>query len=148
MNITIELYIFELVSVPNFSLNHGVINSMLKLIILIFWTKFTQKKYFWSKTEKSEHNPLIVHIQISRGTKFHLKLKSLLFWTKFTQKGYFHLKTEKWTLPFSSAYLNQSRYKIVAETDNFDILSQICPKQLFRSKTMNITIKFCICEMV
>ena len=95
MNITIELYIFELVSVPNFSLNHGVINSMLKLIILIFWTKFTQKKYFWSKTEKSEHNPLIVHIQISRGTKFHLKLKSLLFWTKFTQKGYFHWKTEK-----------------------------------------------------
>ena len=41
MNITIEFYIFELVQVPNFTLQ-----------ILNFWTKFAKRRYFRSKTEK------------------------------------------------------------------------------------------------
>ena len=42
-NITIEVCIFELVKVPNFSF---------KLAILIFWTKFSQIWYLSSKPEK------------------------------------------------------------------------------------------------
>ena len=45
MNHTIAFCIFEFVRVPNFSLN----------TILIFWTKFAQKWYFRSKTEKMNH---------------------------------------------------------------------------------------------
>ena len=43
MNITIESFILELVWSTNFQL---------KLTIAIFWTKFAQEKYLWSKTEK------------------------------------------------------------------------------------------------
>ena len=43
MNIFIEFCVFKLVSVPKFRL---------KLIILIFWTKFAEKRHFQSKTEK------------------------------------------------------------------------------------------------
>ena len=43
MNIAIEFCIFELVQVTKFQN---------KLIILIFWTKFTQKWYLRSKSEK------------------------------------------------------------------------------------------------
>ena len=36
----------------------------LKLIILIFWTKFAQKGYLYSKTKKSEQYHWILHIRI------------------------------------------------------------------------------------
>ena len=65
----------------------------LKLKILIFWTKFAQKGYFWFKT-KCEHPYQILHIQNSLGTKFKLKLTILNFWTKLPQNGYFR-KNEK-----------------------------------------------------
>ena len=37
----------------------------------------------------------ILHIRISRTTKFQLKLTIFIFWTKFAQKGYFRSETEK-----------------------------------------------------
>ena len=66
-----------------------------KLTILIFWTKYTQKSYFCSITEKSKHHHWIVHIQISLGTEFQLKLTIMIFWDKFSQKGYFQSKIKK-----------------------------------------------------
>ena len=67
----------------------------LKLTILTFWTKFVQKGYLQSKTEKSEHYHWIQHIRISPGTKFQLKLTILMFWNKLPKKRYFQLETEK-----------------------------------------------------
>ena len=64
-----------------------------KLTILIFSTRFAQKKFFWFKTEKSGHHHWILYSQVS--AKYQLKLTILSFWTKFTQKGYFQLKTEQ-----------------------------------------------------
>ena len=59
----------------------------LKLIILIFGTKFAQYGWFQYKTEKNEQHHWILHIWISLGTIFHLKLTILISWTKFAQKG-------------------------------------------------------------
>ena len=61
----------------------------LKLIILIFWTKFARKN------KANEHYYWILHIRISLGIKFQLKLIILTFATKFAQKGHFWLKTKK-----------------------------------------------------
>ena len=35
----------------------------------------------------------------------------------------------------NSSYLNYSKYKISAETDNFDSFDQLCPKRTFPSGT-------------
>ena len=50
---------------------------------------FAQKSYFQSKAEKSEHHHGILHIWISLGTKFQPKLMILSFCTKFPQKKVF-----------------------------------------------------------
>ena len=71
--------------VPSFSLNEH----------LIFWTKFAKKKHFQSRAEKREHHNLILHIQISLGTKFLPKLTILMFLTEFAQKRYVQSKRKK-----------------------------------------------------
>ena len=60
-----------------------------------FWTKFTQKGCFSTKTEKSEHQHWILHIGISLDTKFLFKLTIFIFWTKFALKRCFQSKAEK-----------------------------------------------------
>ena len=67
---TIEFCIFELVFTSNFTLNKQ---------FWIFWTKFDQGRYLWSKIEKSEHHHWIPLIQISLATKLQLKLTTLIF---------------------------------------------------------------------
>ena len=75
----------------------------LKLLILIFSTKFAQKrisgqkpkKWTSQKQKKSEHHHWILHIPIGLAIKFQLKLIILILWTKFAQKGYFRSKTKK-----------------------------------------------------
>ena len=63
---------------------------------LVFWTKFYQKRYFWSKTEKVNITiEFGIYIYISLDTKFHLKQTILIFQTRYAQKGYFWSKTEK-----------------------------------------------------
>ena len=37
---------------------------------MIFWTKFVQNGYFWSKTEKSGHRYQIQHSRINLDAKF------------------------------------------------------------------------------
>ena len=53
------------------------------------------------------------------------------FWTKFAQKGYFRPKKKKWTSLLNFVSSNYSRYQILAETDHFDFLDQICSKSIF-----------------
>ena len=40
--------------------------------VLIFWTKFDQETYFWSKTDKADIT-IEVNNQISLTAKFHFK---------------------------------------------------------------------------
>ena len=72
VNITIEFCIFEIVYVPNFSLNWQV---------GFFWPNLP-KKCVSGLNRKSEHDHWILHVRISLGTKFQLKLTILIFWTK------------------------------------------------------------------
>ena len=51
----------------------------------------------------------MLHIQISRGTKFQLKLTILIFLTRFAQKGFFWSKTEKIDITY---YLHNVYIKI------------------------------------
>ena len=68
----------------------------LKLAILMFCTKFAQKRYFWSKTE-SERHYWILNIPINLSTKFLLNVTilNLLAKANLPQKGWFLSKAEK-----------------------------------------------------
>ena len=70
--------------------------------------------------------------------------------SSFTKKGVSGIKQEKRTPPLNSAYQNESRYQISAETKNFDFWTKFAQKRCFRSKTekLNSTIEFCIFELV
>ena len=75
MNCTIEFCIFKLVLVLNFSLNEQ---------LRFFWTKFTQKGYFQSKTDKMT---CTTELCIFKLVIFQSKQTILFFWTKFAQNG-------------------------------------------------------------
>ena len=114
--IMIELFIFKLAQVPNFSLNwqfwfsgylpkkdiyslkktkltpplHFEYSNWVRYQIL-FWTILN----FWTwfaltlflvKNRKTENRQWVLHIRTSLGTKFQLKLAILIFLTKFAQK--------------------------------------------------------------
>ena len=121
MNITIEFCIFELVLVPNVSLNwqfrffwldlpkkgfsdlkqkkwtthvffiilHIQISLVRNSAQFWFFGSDLPKKVVPLENRKSEYHHRILHIWISLGTKFQLKLIILSFWTKFTQKKVF-----------------------------------------------------------
>ena len=60
----------------------------LKLTILIFWTKFVQKGYFQSKTEKVNITIKFCIFKLVQVPNFSLHWQFWFFWTKFAQKGY------------------------------------------------------------
>ena len=67
----------------------------LKLKILNFWTKSTQKGYFRSKkSNRKENQHRILHIRIRLGSKVQLEWIILTFGTNLPKKGYFWSKTE------------------------------------------------------
>ena len=103
----------------------------LKLIILIFKTNFSQKGYFWSKTEKREKQHWILHIRITLGTNVYYKQTVLNFLIKFAQKGYFQSITEKVKITIDFCI-----FELVWESNfilnrKFWIFGQICPKRVF-----------------
>ena len=61
---------------------------------MIFWTKFSQKRYFPNKNRKYKDHHWILRTPISLGNKFQFKL-TIIFSMKFAQKGYLGSKTEK-----------------------------------------------------
>ena len=119
MNTTTEFCIFELIYVPNFSLNWQVWffgpylpkksvsglkqNSATEFCLfeLVYVPNFSLNWQFWffgqslpkrgnsSQKWKKWNHHWILHFQISLATKFQLKLTSLIFWTKFAQNGCF-----------------------------------------------------------
>ena len=85
VKITIEFYIFELVYVPNSSLNWQLWS---------FWPDLPKKGVSRLKMKKWRHQ-WILHIRISLGTKLHLKLKTLCFFVQICPKWCFPSKTGK-----------------------------------------------------
>ena len=79
---------------------------LIKLTILMFWTKFAQKGFLLVWNRKSEHKHWILQDQISIGNKFQLKLTSLIFCTKFAQKDVSGWKQKKCISPWNSAYFD------------------------------------------
>ena len=139
VNITIEFWIFELVLVPNFTLNKR------------FWILEANlpKKGIFSQKEKNEHHHWILHIRNSLGIKFHFKQTILNFGTKLIQKGYFgqNKKSEHhhWILYIRIVLGTkfQLKLKILIFWTKFVQIGY------FRSKTekVNITIEFCTFEL-
>ena len=68
----------------------------LKLTLLSFWTKLTQKGYFRYE-KKNENHHQILHIRINLGSKFQLRQTILIYGTNFSKKWGFKEKpkTEK-----------------------------------------------------
>ena len=60
----------------------------IKLTILSFWAKLSQKEYFQSEKDKKENHQRILRIRISLGPKFHLQQTVLI-------SGYFRSKADK-----------------------------------------------------
>ena len=102
-NLNWQFCFYELVKNTKSEYHHRILHIrislgtkfQLKLTVLIFWTKFAQKRVFPIENRKSEQHHGILLIRISLGIKFHLKLTILIFWTKFAQKGQFQSKTKK-----------------------------------------------------
>ena len=110
LNITTEFYIFT---------------------ILNFGTKFAQKRYFRSKTKKSEHHRCILHIWISLGTKFQLKLAILIFWTK--PKKCFQLEAKKVSITIAFCIF-EILWAPIFTSHNDKFWDQICPTRVFSVK--------------
>ena len=107
-NITIEFCIFEIVQVPNLSLN--------------FWTRLTQKG--------NGNHHRILHIRISLSSKFQLQQTILTFWNEFRINRIPLVKNRKnehhhWYTEF------QLKKTI------FIILHKFSQKGYFQSKTWN-----------
>ena len=65
----------------------------LKLTLLNFWVKLTQKEYL--QTKKNENYHRILHIQINLDSKFQLQQTILTFGTNFQKNVDFRSKTVK-----------------------------------------------------
>ena len=120
----------------------------LKMTLLNFWIKLTQKGYFLTKKKKNYHR--IQHIQIL-DSKFQLQQKVLIFGTNY-QKKYISRKHKKRTslqffifeLPILSTAFQLKLTITIFQT-------KLAKKgSYFQSKTDKIDniIEFCIFELV
>ena len=144
VNITIKCCIFKLLYLGT--------KFRLKLTLLNFWIKLTQKWYFQTK-KKNENYHRIIHSQINQDSKFQLQRTILIFGTNFQKKVYFRSKAEK------SEHHYWILHNWISLSTNFQFKLTIAiffgarfPKKgsYFQSKTDKIdtTIEFCIFELV
>ena len=94
---------------------------------MILWTNFTQKGYFRSKIEKSEHCHWILNIWISLATKFQLRLMILIFWSNLPKNVFPKKKKQK-------NYLG-TKFQLKLKLFSLD---QSCPKRVFPVKNRKI----------
>ena len=85
VNITIKFSIFKLVYLGT--------KFCLKLTLLNFWIKLTQKGISELKEIETYHP--ILHIQITLDSRFQLQQKILIVRTNFRKTIYLRLKTKK-----------------------------------------------------
>ena len=77
-----------------------------KLTVLIFWTKFALKSYFWSKTEKMNITIESSIFELVEVPNLSLSWKFYFFGPNVSKKGVSGQKPEKWTPLLNSACLN------------------------------------------
>ena len=108
----------------------------LKLTILIARTKFAQKGYFQSKTEKRKQLHWILNIRLILGTKFHSKQIILNFGTKFAPKMVSPVDNRKSKNHHSFLHIGISldtKFPLGKRILNF--WTKFAQKEYFRSKT-------------
>ena len=101
----------------------------LKLKILIFLTKFAQKGYFWSKTEKVNTTIKFCIFNLNEGPNF----SSFEFLDQFCLKRIFPVENIKiehphwiWYIRFRLASKFQLKLTVLI------FLDQVCPKSVFQ----------------
>ena len=78
----------------------------LQLIILNFWTKFTQKKYFHSKTKEVNSITEFCTFEWVQVPNFSFNWKFWLFGPNLPKHGVSSQKKKAWTASLNSAYSN------------------------------------------
>ena len=97
VNIAIEFFIFELVYVPNFSLNWQ---------FCVFGPDFPKKGYFQSKVEELNITIEFSIFELVLGPNFSLNWQFWFFGPHLPKKGVSDWKQKKWTWPLNSSYTN------------------------------------------
>ena len=139
MTITIQFFIFELVYVPNFSLNWQ----------FSFFGQNLPKKGISDQQQRKRISSL--NTAYSNYTRY--QILALILWTKFIQKGYFWYQTKKKQTENHHRILN-IRIRFCKEFQlKLTILifwTKFAQKMYFWSKTekVNINIEICIFELV
>ena len=132
MNIPIEFCIFELVLVPNFSLNWQ----------FTFFGPYLPKKVISSLNQNSEYHLSILHVQINLNFKSKLKVTILIFWAKFAQKVFSVEKGKSeldyWILQIWKCLGTKFQLKLT----NLILLTKFVQKGYSRSKTEKL--QFCV----
>ena len=123
---------------------------LIPLRILNFWTKFAQKRYFWSETKESEQHHWILHTRIRLATKFSLKTDNFHISDQICPKRMFLIENEKsehhlWILHIRISWGIKFQPKLIILT----FWTKFAQKRHFWSKTEkgNITIEFYIFEL-
>ena len=78
----------------------------LKLVTLIFWTKFVQKRYFQSTTNKRNTTIEFCIFELVQIPNFSLNKQCWFSGPNLPKKIVSGLKQKKWRLPLNSAYSN------------------------------------------
>ena len=120
--IEIEICMFKLVQLPNFSLNWQ------------FWflgPNLPKKAYLPAKTEIMNTIIEFSIFKLLELPNLSLNWKFWFFGPNLPKKHISAWKQKKWITPLIFAYSNYSGYQISALTGNFDILDQIYPKSVF-----------------
>ena len=106
----------------------------LQLTIFTFWTKFAQKGYFRSKTEKLNITIEFCMFELVYVPNVSLKWTFWFFGPNCPKQSISGRKLKKWTSLLNSPYLNYFKYQVSPWTDNFHFLDQISPKRVFPIK--------------
>ena len=110
LSITIEVSIFKLFQIWNFSLKQE----------FSFLRPNLPKNSISSLKQKTEHAYWIVYIQIGLNTEFQVEITIFTFRTKFAQNGYFWNKAEKVSITIEFCI-----FKLI-EISNFSLKQQFC----------------------
>ena len=110
------------------------IKCHLNQTILIFWTTFALKAYFWSKTGKVN---VTIEFSIFELIQIPTFIMSREFWC-FGITMVCPKRELPYALPSNSAYLSYSRYIVLSLTDNFDFWMKIAQNEYFRSKPWKV----------
>ena len=96
-----------------------------------FWTKLTQKGYFWSTKEKNRsHHPLSI-FEVVLILRFSFNKQYWFFETNFEKKEYFCSKKKLKNITIEIFIFELFKFKFQYKLTIFIFLDQICPSEVF-----------------